>query len=50
MFARVALAFRKFWVSNSINNQVKDQLKPPEEEKNVLFEGRKPEILEGHDV
>lgn len=38
-------------MNSIINNKlVKDQLKPPEEEEGVMFEGRKPEILEGHDV
>lgn len=47
----IALAFRKFWMNSIINNKlVKDQLKPPEEEEGVMLEGRKPEILEGHDV
>lgn len=36
--------------SNINNTLVKDQLKSPEEDKGVPFEGRKPEILEGHDV
>lgn len=47
----ITLAFGKFWMNSIINNKlVKDQLKPPEEEEGIMFEGRKPDILEGHDV